>query len=116
MEEKDLSEMTVAELREEAKKYPEIKGVSTKKKEELLEMIAHARGESLVKKEKVPTKKDKKKKGGEKTIGEVKKEIKVLKSEKEKAIANKDKKAREQLRIKLKKLKRLTKKMSPAKT
>ena len=39
---KDLEKMTVLKLREEALKYPQIKGVHGKHKEELLDEIADA--------------------------------------------------------------------------
>ena len=39
---KDLEKMTVLKLREEALKYPQIKGVHGKHKEELMEEIADA--------------------------------------------------------------------------
>jgi hypothetical protein len=39
---KDLENMTVLKLREEALKYPQIKGVHGKHKEELMEEIADA--------------------------------------------------------------------------
>ena len=47
MEEKDLTKMTVTKLREEAKKYTSIHGVSGMKKEELITAIADARGEPI---------------------------------------------------------------------
>jgi len=40
MEEKDLTKMTVANLREEAKKYTSIQGIHAMKKEELIRAIA----------------------------------------------------------------------------
>jgi hypothetical protein len=42
MDWKDLEKMTVLKLREEALKYPQIKGVHGKHKEELMEEIANA--------------------------------------------------------------------------
>ena len=42
MEWKDLEKMTVLKLREEALKFPEIKGVHAKNKEQLLDEIAKA--------------------------------------------------------------------------
>ena len=60
MEEKDLTKMTVTKLREEAKKYTSIHGVSGMKKEELITAIADARGEPIEIKKKKPKKKKKK--------------------------------------------------------
>ena len=42
MDWKDLEKMTVLKLREEALKYPQIKGVHGKHKEQLMEEIANA--------------------------------------------------------------------------
>ncbi len=47
MEEKALTRMTVTKLREEAKKYTSIEGVSAMKKEDLIKAIADARGEPI---------------------------------------------------------------------
>ncbi|MCK5422374.1 MAG: Rho termination factor N-terminal domain-containing protein, partial [Deltaproteobacteria bacterium] len=47
MEEKDLTKMTVANLREEAKKYTSIQGIHAMKKEELIRAIADVRGEPI---------------------------------------------------------------------
>lgn len=44
MDWKDLEKMTVLKLREEALKYPEIKGVHGKQKDQLLEEVAKALG------------------------------------------------------------------------
>jgi len=44
MDWKDLEKMTVLKLREEALKYPQIRGVHTKNKEQLMDEIANADG------------------------------------------------------------------------
>ena len=44
MEWKDLEKMTVLKLREEALKFPEIKNVHGKNKEQLLDEVAEALG------------------------------------------------------------------------
>jgi hypothetical protein len=46
MEWKDLEKMTVLKLREEALKYPEIVGVHGKNKEQLIDEIAKALGQT----------------------------------------------------------------------
>ncbi len=103
MEEKDLTKMTVTKLREEAKKYTSIQGVSAMKKEELIKAIADARGEPIEIK-----KKHRKKKKKAVTIADIKKEISKLREEKENARQAKDKKKVERLRKKIKSLKRQT--------
>ena len=47
MELRDLEKMTVLKLREEALKYPQIRGVHGKQKEQLLEEVAKALGLEL---------------------------------------------------------------------
>jgi len=105
MEEKDLEKMTAIELREFAlKEYPAITGVHAMKKEELVTAIHKARGEAVkeTKKKEVAAKVSVDKK-------ELKKQIRLLKSEKGKLLQEKDKKALAKVRKKIKKLKRLTK-------
>ena len=105
MADQDLEKMTAVQLRELAhKEHPEITGVHAMKKEELLQAIREARGEKVVDKKKAPketVKIDKK---------EAKRRIRELKSQKEALLRGKNKKALARLRIKIKKLKRLTKK------
>ena len=107
MREEELGSLTVKKLMEEAKKYPEISGVHTMKKEELLDAIRKASGET------------KKAKG--KTINaiadvksDLKKKLKALKAEKEKAFETKNRKALKGIRKKMKQLKRKTKKLGSA--
>jgi hypothetical protein len=105
MEEKDLEKLTATELRELAlKQYPDITGVHAMKKEELIAAIHKARGEAV--------KETKKKKSAAKVQidkKELKKQIRLLKTEKDKLLHGKDKKALAKVRKKIKRLKRLTK-------
>ena len=106
MEEKELENMTATELRDFAlKQYPDITGVHAMKKEELIAAIHKARGEGVkeTEKKKVLAKVQIDKK-------ELKKQIRLLKTEKEKLLQGKDKKALAKARKKIKKLKRLTQK------
>jgi len=106
MEEKDLEKMTATELREFIlKNYPDITGVHAMKKEELLLAIHKARGEVVKeakkKKKVVKVQVDKK---------ELKKQIRLLKTERGKFLQENNKNALAKVREKIKKLKRLTKK------
>lgn len=102
----DLEKMTATELRDYAlKNHPALTGVHAMKKEELIVAIRKARGEEV---KETPKKK--------KSVGKVKIEKKVLKqkihqlkSEKDKLLQSKDKKALYRLRRKIKRFKRLTK-------
>ena len=105
MDEMDLEKMTATELRElTLKQYPDITGVHAMKKEELIAAIHKARGEAVkeTKKKKVAVKVEIDKK-------ELKKQIRLLKTEKENLLHGKDEKALAKVRNKFKKLKRLTK-------
>jgi hypothetical protein len=106
MEEKELEKMTATELRDFAlKQYPDITGGHAMKKEELIAAIHKARGEGVkeTKKKKVAAKVQIDKK-------ELKKQIRLLKTEKANLLQGKDKKALAKVRKKIKQLKRLTKK------
>ena len=106
MEEKELEKMTATELREFAlKEHPDITGVHAMKKEEILAAIHKASGEAVeeTKKKKTEGKVQIDKK-------ELKKQIRLLKTDKEKLLQGEDKKALAIVRKKIKKLKRLTKK------
>ena len=106
MEETDLEKMTATELREYAlKNHPDIVGVHAMKKEELIPAIHKARGEEV----KEPPKK--KKAAGKAQVDKktVKQQIRLLRSEKDKLLQSKDKKAMARLRKKIKRYKRLTK-------
>lgn len=106
MEEKDLEKLTATKLREIAKSYDEITGASAMKKEELIIAIRTARGEDLTSSDSVEL-------SGK--IGTVKKQIKNLRSEKEAAREEKDKKKIEILRRRIKRYRRVTRKMAKAK-
>jgi hypothetical protein len=107
MAEVDLEKMTATELRDYAlKTHPDVTGVHAMKKEELVVAIKKARGEEV--------KETKKKKVKAKVKVEVEKKalkerIRALKTEKEKILQAKDKKAVARLRKRIKKLKRMTK-------
>ncbi len=95
--EKPLEKMTVKVLREMAKEIPEITGVHGMKKEELIVAINEARGakEETVKEETVKADKSikatpVKKAGGAR--GEIKKQIKTLKVQRQTALEAQDKK------------------------
>ncbi len=96
-EEKPLEKMTATELREIAKKIPEIKGVSGMKKAELLSAVKKARG---IKEEKVT------KSGG--SVRDLKRSIKELKKKRADAIENGDLKTATILKRRISKLKRKT--------
>jgi hypothetical protein len=106
MEEKELEKMTATELKDFAlKEHPDITGIHAMKKEELIVAIQKAGREVLkeTKKKKVVAKVKIDKK-------ELKKQIRLLKTEKANLLQGKDKKALAKVRKKIKQLKRLTKK------
>ena len=106
MAEVDLEKMTATELRDFAlQHHPDLTGVHAMKKEDLLEAIRKARGEAVPEKEKKKT--AGKKKADKK---ELKKKIRLLKTERQKPLEQKDKKALSRMRKKIKRLKRLTQK------
>lgn len=104
MSREELEKLTATKLREIAAEYPDIQGAHAMKKEELVIAILKARGE--------PIKSQKK----DAHIGDVKKEIRTLKAEREKALAAGDKKKITQLRKKIKQLKRQTRLLAAQKT
>ncbi len=81
-QEKPLDKMTAVELREVAKKIPEISGVHGMKKAELLEAIKKAR--RIEDKKVTPS--------GSKAVLTIKKKIQALKLERQAALEAKDKK------------------------
>ncbi len=106
MEETNLEKMTATELKEFAlKNYPDITGVHAMKKEDLLLAIHQARGEDVKEMKKG-------KKGAKVQLDkkELKKQIRLLKAEREKLLQGENKTAMVRLRKKIKRLKRLTKK------
>jgi len=80
MEYSDLEKMTVVKLREEAMKFPDVKGVSAMKKEQLIELLCEKLGiEKKKRPQTIPLDK-----------AEIKRRIKQLKEEKKKALEAKD--------------------------
>jgi len=110
--EKPLDKMTVVELREVAKKIPDVKGVSGMKKDQLLAIIKEARGIA----EEKPAKKKKtakKKSSGpmkEMTVKELKEEIIRLRAEKEELRKDGDRKKIEIIRRRINRMKKKTRK------
>ena len=93
MSREELEKLTVTKLRDLAKEeYPEIQGVSGMKKDNIIVEILKARGEPV---------KEKKKKDVAK-ISDIKKQVRSLKHEKEKILAEKDSKKATQLRKQIK--------------
>ncbi len=101
MSREELEKLTVTKLREVAMEYPEITGATGMKKTDLVVAILKARGE--------PIKKEKK---DAVHIAEIKKKIRSLKLEKEKALSEKESKKVIQLKKQLKKLKKQTRQMA----
>ena len=111
MEEKDLTKMTVTKLKEEAKKYTSIQGVSAMKKEELLDLIREHWGiedEGLTKKEK--------KKAGRPAanVKDLKLKIRELRGQKESAREAKDRRKVDIIRRRINRLKKQTRKAAQA--
>jgi predicted pyridoxine 5'-phosphate oxidase superfamily flavin-nucleotide-binding protein len=88
MDKETLSKMTVSQLREEAKKIPGVKGISSMKKDDLVELLTGTAGTPPSAAPKKPT-------GPTKPLdrAEIKKRIKALKEEKRTAISNQDRNA-----------------------
>ena len=79
MDYQHLAQLTVVKLREEAKKYPDVKGTSGMKKEELIELIAEKLG--LAPKPETAAVGDK---------AAIKQKIRALKAQKQKALEEND--------------------------
>ncbi len=97
--EKPLEKMTAKELREVAKEIPEITGVHGMNKDELVSAIKAARG--IV---------EDKKRRSDASVREIKKRIKALKTERQGAIAENDKKKSAVYRRRISRLKKKTRK------
>ena len=114
--EKPLDKMTVAELREIAKEIPDIKGVSSMKKDQLLAVIKE--GQDIVEKapaeKKQAPKKTAKKKSSvpikEMTVKELKAEIARLRAEKEELYKDGDRKKIDAMRRRINRMKKKTRK------
>jgi hypothetical protein len=123
---KDLEKLTATKLRELAlEKYPQIKGVHGMKKEELVEAIKALEVELGIREKEEEKKaphpevkpKAKKKEKKEKkawAIPEAKTLVKGLKGEREGALASKDEKRLQEVRSKIKRLKRIMRKLREA--
>lgn len=105
MEGEDLEKMTDTELKDYAlKNHPDLTGVPAMKREELIVAIRKATGGEV---KETPKEQPVGKGKSEKKV--LRQQIRQLKSEKEKLLQSKDKKALERLRKKIKRFKRLTK-------
>ena len=120
---RDLEKLTVIKLRELAlEKYPQIKGVHGMKKEDLVEAIKAVEVELGIrekdeeKKAPHPEVKHRPEKKEKKVwaIPEVKTMIQGLKGEREGALASRDNKKLQEVRSKIKKLKRIGRKLKEA--
>jgi predicted mannosyl-3-phosphoglycerate phosphatase (HAD superfamily) len=107
MEEKDLAKMTAIKLREEALKIPGLTGVHAMKKAELIAAIREAKGwvEEKGKKEKIE----------ELGVKELKLAIAKLRAEREAVRESRDKKKLRPFRIRIKRMRRQTRKLARAK-
>ena len=108
--EKPLEKMTVKVLREIAKDIPEITGVHGMKKEELIAAINESRG---ISEEDVKAVKSVKAKAAPKisvTAGEIKKQIKALKSQRAAALESQDKKMANVYKRRISRLKKKSRK------
>ena len=109
--EKPLDKMTVVELREVAKKIPDVTGVSGMKKDQLLALIKEAQG---IEEEKPAKKKTAKKKSSgpikEMTVKELKAEIVRLRAEKDELRKEGDRKKIDAMRRRINRMKKKTRK------
>lgn len=99
----ELKKMTVVKLREEAMKYPDVKGASAMKKDDLIALLCEKLGIEPEEKKIVPPA----------TKLSIKQQIKELKNMKQEAIARKDKAEaalyRQKIRTKKRHLRRILK-------
>jgi hypothetical protein len=114
---KPLEKMTVKALREMAKEIPEITGVHGMKKEELLVAINEVRGVEAETVEAETVKADKSTKGKQVkkagfTTGEIKKQIKALKAQRQAALGAKDKKMATVYKRRISRLKKKSRKVA----
>ncbi len=109
-EEKPIDKMTAPELREIAKEIPGVTGVHAMKKAELLAVVKEARGIE----EEAPKKKRVKAAKKVHTVKELKGKIAVLKEEKKKAREAKDGKKVDELRRRISRMKKLSRKVAQA--
>ena len=119
---KDLERLTTTKLREIAlEKYPQIKGVHGMKKEELIEAIKAVEMELGIREKeeevKVPHHERKKRVIREKkvlSVQEAKSMVIGLKKQREGALTSQDSKGLQQVRLKIKRLKRVMRKVKEA--
>ncbi len=107
MHDKPLDKMTVTELREVAKEIPELTGVHGMKKAELLAAIQEAKG-IVAEEPKKPKAKPKAAAKTALTVQEMKALIKTLRTQREQALADKDKKKAKIIRRRISRLKKKT--------
>jgi hypothetical protein len=119
MDKETLKKMTVAELREQAKKIPDIKGISSMKKDELVELLTKTGPEEKTK----PSKKEKAAKEKAETKvdvapdkSEIKKRIRELKTDKLEALSKDDRTRARECNRQIHRYKRQLRKMGRAKT
>jgi excinuclease UvrABC helicase subunit UvrB len=99
----ELKKMTIVKLREKAQEFPDVKGTSGMKKNELIDLLCEKLNiEKVVKAVKVPANKQ-----------ELKKRIQELKTKKEEALSQKDYKAAAILRRRIHVYKHHLRKMAP---
>jgi uncharacterized small protein (DUF1192 family) len=109
-EEKPIDKMTAPELREIAKEIPGVTGVHAMKKAELLAVVKEARGIE----DEAPKKKRVKAAKKVYTVKELKGKIAVLKEEKKKARGAKDGRKVDELRRRISRMKKLSRKVAQA--
>ncbi|MHC4184174.1 MAG: transcription termination factor Rho [Planctomycetota bacterium] len=102
-EKKDISKLPATKLREMALKIPGIDGVHGMNKQQLVEAIKAAQGKELEKPKKAKLDFD---------MSAMKKQIRMLKIERDEAISSKERAKLKEIREKIKRLKRLTRKAS----
>ncbi len=108
MHDKPLDKMTVTELREVAKEIPELTGVHGMKKAELLAAIQEAKGIVAEEPKAKPKAKPKAAAKTALTVQEMKALIKTLRTQREQALADKDKKKAKIIRRRISRLKKKT--------
>ena len=104
MDYNELQQMTVIKLREEVKKFPDVKGVTGMKKDELIQLLVDKLGIEVTEKQAKKTKKTKTQKVLSKD--DLKKMIQVLKEKRQVAASQKNKKDATILRRRIHRLKR----------
>lgn len=109
MDRDSLQQMTVAELREEAKKIPDAKGLSSMKKDELVDLIASRAGAAPSTAAKTPPSG---KKGGGSDKSDIKQRIQALKQDKRAALSAGDRSRARECNRQIHRYKRMLRKMT----